>query len=192
MKPAFFWPTLCVIWTVACNTTVQLTPTLPAPASPIANQEQEEAELATTMMQVYPDDGSVLYVVFKGFNGDEETVFEFANADTKEFADFMIIEDATSPNGIYRAFVACDENHCQPRLFIEDLQTNETTEATFTERMPWRPLDRLTWLNDTVLAFSQSSNPHQGFRFAVDIQQRQHLLTLLIYDECLVSETCGL
>lgn len=143
-------------------------------------------------MQVYPDDGSVLYTIFKGIDGDEETVFEFAAFDTKEIVDFIMQEDVPSPNGIYQAFVACDENHCQPRLFIENLQTNETVEATFSERMPWRPLDRLSWLNDTVLAFSQSSNPHQGFRFAVDIEQRQHLLTLLIYDKCLVSETCGL
>ena len=57
-------------------------------------------------------------------------------------------------------------------------------------RMLWRPLDRLAWLDGNILAFSQSSNPHYGFRFAINASQKKHLLTLVLADECYNLSNC--
>jgi hypothetical protein len=151
--------------------------------------------LAEAMMQVYPDDGSMHHRIMgeQFFPGEEKVTFEFVDVDRDSIASLTADgwEDIISPNRTRRAFVACGIDHCQDRLFIEDLVTAQVIEATFSMRMPWRPLSRLAWIDNDVLAFTQSSNPHYGFRFAIDVSQKQHILILMLADDCFVNSNCG-
>jgi hypothetical protein len=49
--------------------------------------------------------------------------------------------------------------------------------------MPWRLLDRLVWIDDSVLAFSQWSNPHYWFMYEIDANKREYLLAIVMAKE---------
>lgn len=155
-----------------------------------------DESLAAAMMEAYREDDSVDYQIvndpFPPY-GDESLTFDFIEVTSEEIENLTMAgwEDVTSSNADFRAFIACEFEKCQPRLFVEDLANTNIFEVTFSMRMTWRPLSSLTWIDDNILAFSQFSNPHYGFRFAVDISQRKHLLTLVIADECFISDNCG-
>lgn len=172
-----------------------LVPTAIVESIPPTRSFDSDASLAEAMMLVYPDDRSENYIIAGDnfFPGGTEITFEFEDIAPDSIASLTTVEeDAISPNGMFRAFVACEYDNCQPRLFVENLtDSSQLFEVTFSMRMPWRPLDRLAWVDDNVLAFSQFSNPHYGFRYAIDVDQRKYLLTLVLVDECFKSGDCG-
>lgn len=152
--------------------------------------------LAAVMMEVYREDDSIDYQIVNDLfppYGDEALTFDFIEVTSEETENLTMAdwEEVTSSNAVFHAFIACEFENCQPRLFVKDLTNSNIFEVTFSMRIPWRPLSDLTWIDDNILAFSQFSNPHNGFRFAVDISQRKQLLTLVIADECLISDNCG-
>lgn len=155
-----------------------------------------DESLAAAMMEAYREDDSIDYQIvndpFPPY-GNETLTFDFIEVTSEEITILTTQgwEDVTSPNEAYRAFIACDFSDCRPRLFVEDLSNSNIFEVTFSMRMSWRPLSSLAWIDENILAFSQSSNPHYGFRFAVNIGQRRHLLTLVIADDCFIYGNCG-
>jgi hypothetical protein len=96
---------------------------------------------------------------------------------------------ATSTNGTYRVFTACNSNLCQDRVFIENLDTGQVFEFLFSARLTWRPISNMRWLDNDVLVFDQWSQPHYGFVFAVDIRE-QELFVVQVTDECFVYGIC--
>lgn len=156
--------------------------------TPETSEIDSTETLAEAMMQIYANGDNI---DFKILSEGTEITFEFIDVESENIADLMIdVNDATSPNGVLRAFTACDIDLCQPRLFVESLVDSKIFEVIFSRRMPWRALNRLVWINDSVLAFSQWSNPHYGFMYAIDANQREYLLTLVLADECFTSGNC--
>ena len=180
---------------IADEQNMALVPSATIEAIPPTRSFDSDEALAEAMMLVYPDDNSENYIIAGDnfFLGGTEIAFEFEDITSDSIASLTTVEeDVISPNGMFRAFVACEYDNCQPRLFIENLtDSSQLFEVVFSMRMPWRPLDRLAWVDDNVLAFSQFSNPHYGFRYAIDVNQREHLLTLVLVDECFKSGDCG-
>ena len=151
-------------------------------------------QLAEAMMQIYPDDSGIEYKIVdnRSFAEGNEIIFDFVTIEVESIASLTVdAGDSISPNGAYHAFTACDLELCQQRLFIENMESSQIFEVLFSMRLPWRPLDRLVWLDESILAFSQPSNPHYGFRFAIDISQKEHLLTLVLADECYITGNCS-
>ena len=153
-----------------------------------------EEELAAAMMQPYPD-GEVDHTIMKGpfIEGGEEITFEFHDMSLEEVGELMPmgLNDVTAPNGIFRAYDACEGiEKCRPRFFVENMQTGQTWEITFSTQMSHRSLSGLEWLDEQTLAFSQWSNPHYGFRFAIDVVKQEHLLTLITADQCFIANDC--
>jgi hypothetical protein len=145
-----------------------------------------DESLAEAMLQAYPNIDSVDYLIVDDefFPEGSEIRFDFADIRPEDIAGLTTIGDEiTSPHRSFRAFVACEVEHCQPRLFVESLTDTQLVEITFSQRMPGRPLAGLSWLDDRTLAFSQWSNPHYGFRHAVDLNREKHLLTLWLAGE---------
>jgi hypothetical protein len=166
--------------------------TVIAPTMEVQSFDSNES-LAEAMMKVFPVESSVDYrIVGDKFFPSGEVTFEFLEITSDSIATLTTSgwEDTTSPNGIFRAFVACEDEQCQDRLFVEDLTNSQIFEVTFSARLPWRPISSVMWIDDYVLAFSQWSNPHYGFRYAIDINQKQPLLTLVTADECIFSGDC--
>jgi hypothetical protein len=200
-RPKFFVFLSFLVVIANCTTTTSKEQNpLPTPTAThiltLATQVDYSPEsLAEAMMQVYPDENGIDYMIV----GDRllpegsEITFDFVEVESESIAGFIggDWDDIISPNGRFRAFVACDLENCKERLFVENLASSQILEVVFSMRMPWRSLNGLAWLDDSVLAFSQWSNPHYGFRFAVDANQKEHLLTLMLADECYISGNCS-
>jgi len=88
---------------------------------------------------------------------------------------------AVNQDGTYRAFTICDptlcqdENCCQERILIENLQTGHIYEIQGLP-LPWRPFSDLVWATNDILVFDRWSQPHYGIHYAVDIRQRELIL----------------
>lgn len=198
------WRTVCqlfilFVWGIGCTSDRRIeqnrlpeivTPPL-STTTPFAYSEES---IAKAMMLAYPEDSTIEYIVVdeKSSADGSEIKFEFIDISREEIANLSLTgwDDVTSPNGVFRAFVACEYENCAPRLFVENMIDAQIFEITFSMRMPWRPLSNLTWLDNNILAFSQSSNPHYGFRYAIEVKQRNHLLTLVLADECYRTGKC--
>jgi hypothetical protein len=112
--------------------------------------------------------------------------------DLQNITSFEIIEVSVDSNletenitvsqgRTYRAFTICDptwcqdENCCQERILIENLQTGRIYEIQGLP-LPWRPFSDLVWATDDILIFDRWSQPHYGIHYAVDIRHRELIL----------------
>jgi hypothetical protein len=106
---------------------------------PIAGVESlgySDESLAAAMMQAYREDNSVDYQIvnapFPPY-GDEALTFDFIEVMSEEIENLTMTgwEDGTFPDAVFRAFVACEFENCQPHLFVEDLANSNIFEAIF-------------------------------------------------------------
>lgn len=112
--------------------------------------------------------------------------------DPQSIANFEIIKASVDPNlkmenitvnpdGTFRAFTICDptlcqdEDCCQERILVENLQTGQIYEIEGLP-LPWRPFSDLVWVTNDVLVFDRWSQPHYGIHYAIDIHQRKLIL----------------
>ena len=179
------FPTEMAITTSLLLPTLTLTPTwllsIGGPTTAISEA------LATAMVATHPYFTELLYYPNpQGLTVEGELTETVINLELSWQSDFV-----TNTAGTLRAFTACDPDLCHERIFVEYLDTGQTYEFWFSTRMNWRPISQLRWLDDDILLFDQWSQPHYGFEFAVDVQQRRLLLYLIVVDECFVYGICG-
>jgi hypothetical protein len=94
---------------------------------------------------------------------------------------YWISERADNIIGNYHAFVACDPSLCQEKLYVLDDLARKTYEIDWEARMPWRPIQWITWINNDTLAFLQTANPENAELLAVNYQKREIVFEAVIY-----------
>ena len=94
------------------------------------------------------------------------------------------MEIADSPKRNYRAYIACDLNHCQPRIYIENTQNNKLLEFDWSGHIPNRPITRIIWLGDDYLSFGHLTGPHNLVIGVLQVKKRELKYFWLAGDPC--------
>ncbi|MBN1451066.1 MAG: hypothetical protein JW963_08640 [Anaerolineales bacterium] len=96
---------------------------------------------------------------------------------------YWISEIADNADGSRQAFVACEPEFCQDKLYIQDDKTEKVYEIDWESRMPWRPIQWVTWINNDILAFLQTSNPDHALLVAVNFDKREVLYEAVVFPD---------
>jgi hypothetical protein len=96
---------------------------------------------------------------------------------------------AESQNRSYTAFTVCQpldpqdaSSGCQEHLYFEEKGTGKVYEVRGIP-LPHRPFSDLTWADNHTLLFDRWSQPHYGFHYAVDVEQKKLVAAQNIVDE---------
>ncbi len=95
----------------------------------------------------------------------------------------MTVSEAVSPDSSYRSMVFRDRELNQERLFIEETGTGRRFALEWPQRLPWRPVSGLLWVSDSLLVFTQWSQPGFGYCYAVDVPGQRLVLALALSGE---------
>ncbi|MDM7991817.1 MAG: hypothetical protein QUS11_00720 [Candidatus Fermentibacter sp.] len=95
----------------------------------------------------------------------------------------MTVSEAFSPDSTYRSMVIRDLGLSQERLFVEDSGTGRRFALEWPQRLPWRPVSGLVWISDSLLVFTQWSQPGFGYCYAVDVPGQRLVLALALSGE---------
>ena len=171
-----------VIDTPTPTATVMITPMITA--TPIVARIDSIADLDHLIHEIYS------YPCI-GFN-----FAEFPSADLQpsrlEFIDtniqpdsklYWVSEIADNVDHSRQAFVACDPTLCQDKIYVKVFNTTEEYEINWDARLPWRPIQDVTWINNNILAFFQSANPDHGLIVAVDVDRRKILYEAVVFPD---------
>ena len=96
---------------------------------------------------------------------------------------YYVEEIAVNIDGSRRAVVACLPDKCVDDVFVKDNKTDKVYELDW-GRMPWRPIQRLIWINEDILMFGQSSNPHYGAIVAINFASKEYQYFGMASDGC--------
>ena len=96
-----------------------------------------------------------------------------------------IIQQIVSPNEAYEVWHVCmpmGDQPCEEGLvFMEAGGTNVIEILDIP--LPHRPLSNVVWVENAIFAFDRWSQPHFGWRYAVDVEKQELILAVPIGDE---------
>lgn len=103
---------------------------------------------------------------------------------------YLVEEIAENASGNQKAWVACnDADHCEDKLYVQEYKSEKVYEITWEGQMLWRPIQRITWINNDILTLLQSANPDQFLVMAINFAKREVLYEGIIFPEnaCAIS-----
>jgi len=113
---------------------------------------------------------------------------EFIEADVQPDPKlYWVSEIADSADKSRQAFVACKPEFCQDKIYVKNANTGKVFEINWDARMPWRPIQWITWINSDILTFFQSSNPDHGLIIAVNVDKREVLYESVVFPDYVCS-----
>lgn len=101
-----------------------------------------------------------------------------------ELGKFDKWEIAENPSKTFSAFIACEKQSCQPRLFIGNNKNSIIQEFNWTGKMPYRPIARIIWIGDEILSFTQLANPDKLVIVTLDVKNEKILFYWLVNYSC--------
>ena len=100
----------------------------------------------------------------------------------------LISEIADNDDRSYQAFVACENSeNCHPKIFVRSYKIGKVYELNWSERMAWRPIEGIIWIDHSVLAFSQSDSPEMAQVIAVDVEKKDFVYYSVVDYDCPLS-----
>jgi hypothetical protein len=96
---------------------------------------------------------------------------------------YYVEEIAVNIDSSRQAVVACMPDKCVDNVYVKDNKTDKVYEIDW-GRMPWRPIQRLIWINEDILMFGQSSNPHYGAIIAINFAKKEYQYFGMASDGC--------
>ena len=169
--------------TSASRAKVVITPKITA--TPIVAKISKDGDLEHLVEQLYP-------MPCIGYNFAKAPLSDVNHASTLNFIEvdiqpdsnkYWISEVADSADGSRQAFVACEPEFCQDKLYVSDHQTATVYEIDWEARMPWRPIQWVTWINNDIVAFLQSSNPDHALLLAINFDKREVLYEAVVFPD---------
>lgn len=154
-------------------------------ATPIKQEFASDGELKTLMHQIYP-------YPCMSYNYANEPLSAVNHASTLAFIEadvqpdpqkYWVSEVADNVDGTRTAFVACSPEFCQEKIYVQDNSTKKVFEVDWDARMPWRPIQWITWVNNDTLVFLQSANPDHAMVLAVDFEKREVLFQAVVFPD---------
>lgn len=116
---------------------------------------------------------------------------EFIEVNPQSNPDMQYVNEmADNEDKSYHAFVACNRELCQPKIYVEKISDGKVYEINWKERMPWRDIQAIVWIDHDVLAFYQSNSPYVSQVLAVDVEKKNFVYFSLVQYNCpLPSQT---
>jgi hypothetical protein len=96
---------------------------------------------------------------------------------------YWVSEIADNIDKSRQAFVACDPDFCQDKIYGKDEETEKVYKIDWEWRLSYRPIQWITWINNDTLAFFQSSNPDQGSIIVVNVDKREYLYAGIVFPD---------
>ena len=123
-----------------------------------------------------------------GQNETDPTSLKFNEINEMPDSSVYYVEEvADNINNSRRAIVACVPDKCVDFVYVKDNVTGNVYQIDWGGRMDWRPIQRLIWIDQDVLLFDQSANPHFGHIFVIDVAQKEFKYFGMSSDRCLQS-----
>jgi hypothetical protein len=197
------WLIAVLIFT-ACQSSVQAPVPSSTPLPAETSTSQPKAVItpkitATPIVAKINTDDDLEYLVEQlysipciGYNFAKAPQSDLNHASTLNFIEvdiqpdhnrYWVSEIADSADGSRQAFVACEPEFCQDKLYVSDEKTEKVYEIDWEARMPWRPIQWVTWINNDTLAFLQSSNPDHALLFAFNFEKKEVLYEAVVFPD---------
>jgi len=153
-------------------------------ATPVTASIGTDDELYLLLKKIYPMCPCVgmNYANTSSENAPSELEFIEANIEPDP-NHYWVSEIADNISKSHQAFVACDPGFCQDKIYMADNNTHKVYEINWGWRMPSRPIQWVTWINNDSLAFFQSSNSQQGQIIVVDVNKRKYLFAAIVFPD---------
>jgi hypothetical protein len=100
---------------------------------------------------------------------------------------YYVEEIADNINNSRKAIVACMPDKCVAYVYVKDNVTSKVYQIDWGGRINWRPIQRLIWIDQDVLLFDQSANPHFGHILVIDVAQKEFKYFGMSSEQCLQS-----
>jgi hypothetical protein len=187
---AFAWTAVAQTVYVDIPTTIVATPTATwwmtpkVTATPIAAQLGTSDDLYHLLKKLYPECPCIGYNYANSSSPQAVSKVEFIEVDIQPDSKLhWISEIADNIEKSLQAFVACEPELCQDKIYIKDEKTQKVYEVNWEWRVPWRPIQWVTWINNDTLAFFQSSNPEQGQIIVINVDKREYLYAAIVFPD---------
>jgi len=165
------------------TTTKLITPKITA--TPILANINTDDDLKHLVKQLYP-------FPCIGYNYAKAPVSDVNHASKLNFIEvdihpdqkqYWVSEIADNIDGNRQAFVACKPELCQDKIYVQDDKSQKVYEIDWEARMPWRPIQWITWINNDTLAFLQSANPDHASIIVINFERKEVLYQAVIYPD---------
>jgi hypothetical protein len=163
--------------------TVLITPKITA--TPIVAMINTDDDLKRLVKQIYP-------MPCIAYNFAKAPLSDVNHASKLNFIEvniqpdpkhYWVSEIADNADGSCQAFVACRPEFCQDKIYVQDDETRKVYEIDWEARMPWRPIQWVTWINNDTFTFLQSSNPDQALMIVINFDKREVLYEAIIFPD---------
>lgn len=176
-KPLFTQPLALVPPTTTA--TWWVTPKITA--TPVAAIVKTSDDLYNLLKKLYPMYPCIGYNYANSSSPQAISNLEFIEVDVQpEPKSYWVSEVADNFEKSRQAFVACEPESCQDKIYVKFEQTEKVYEVDWEWRMPWRPIQLVIWINNDILEFFQSSNPEQGQIIVINVEKREYLYTAIV------------
>ena len=154
-------------------------------ATPIIKSFNSDDDLKNLINQIYP-------FPCIGYNYAKAPLSDVNHASELTFIEvdvqpdpnkYWVSEIADNADGSRQAFVACKPDFCQDKIYVQDKKSQKVYEVDWDARMAWRPIQWITWINDSILVFLQSANPDHAMVLAVDFEKREVLYQAVVFPD---------
>ena len=160
-------------------------------ATPINASIETDDDLNQLIEQLYP-------MPCIGFNFAKSTKTDVLHASKLNLIEvdlqpdskqYWVSEVADNVDQSRRAFVACKPELCQDKIYVQNRKTGIVYEIDWDHRMPWRPIQWITWINNDTLSFLQSSNPDHALIIAINFDKSEVLYEAIVFPDyyCVTS-----
>ena len=165
------------------TTTKLITPKITA--TPILANINTDDDLKRLVKQIYP-------FPCIGYNYAKAPLSDVNHASKLNFIEvdihpdpkqYWVSEIADNIDGNRQAFVACKPEFCQEKIYVQDDKSQKVYEIDWEARMPWRPIQWVTWINNDTLAFLQSANPDHASIVVINFENKEVLYQAAIYPD---------
>ncbi|MPM06311.1 hypothetical protein SDC9_52610 [bioreactor metagenome] len=98
--------------------------------------------------------------------------------------NYFINEIADNTSQTIRAYIACDINDCQEKLYLKNLNTGIVSLIDWNGRQEYRPLARLVWIGEDLLAFVQQNSPAAAIISVINVKEEKFILYWINFNQC--------
>jgi hypothetical protein len=165
---------------------VSIWPTPLLTATPIADIPKTEEQMEVLIDQLYKVDSRCKLDILNAKSISVQLPkIEFIKSSVLiNSTNWWVSEMADNPSKDLRAFIACDPNFCQQKVFLENRDGSSIQEVNWSGRIPYRPISQVMWIGDNLLTFAHQTGPNDAVIAAVQVREKKFLFYWLVGHPC--------
>lgn len=98
--------------------------------------------------------------------------------------NYFIYEIADNTSQTIRAYIACDINDCLSKIYLQDLNSSVVSQVVWNGQQDYRPIGRLVWIGDDLLAFVQQNGPAAAIISVINVKEEKFILYWINFSQC--------